>query len=134
MERVLDSFLAQPVGCLRGRSLCICSGIFPLSPCPALRGLSFPLFCSQVVIPWVGSELISILTEMISKRCCRVFTRNRWAEHCFGTPQNETANLLPLCFADSLRGPQPEVTCIGKGCLHSRRLNCFGCLQISILH
>lgn len=130
----MDSFLAQPVGCLRGPSLRIRSGIFPLSHSPALSGLFFHLFCSQVVIPWVGLELISIFTEMISKQCCRVFTRNRWAEQGFGTPRNETANVLPLCFADSLPGPQPEVTCVGKGCLHSRRLNCFGCLQISVLH
>lgn len=108
-----------------------CSSIFPLSPSPAWSGLLFHLFCSWGVIP-------QVLKSRHGLNWCSSESLQRWFPSITtgslqGAAGSEIANLLPLCFANSCAVPQPGLTCIGKGCLHTKGLNCFGCLQMSIL-
>lgn len=115
----------------------ILSSASPVFPC-LLPMYTFQHFPSLPHSCFVGTSLPSVL--QLKSRCglnlmlIRILTEVITAGPFQGAPGSEIINLLPLCFANSFAAPQPGLTCIGKGCLHTKGLNCFGCLQRSILH
>lgn len=137
MEKVLKQFLALPVLCFHARCLCIHSGVLPLSPSLfvwtpfhlAVAEHQSPLPCSTWTL--VELELIQSLQRW-NQSIAAVSYKGLLSWVLPWDPRNGPANLQPSCFTLSLTGPQPQVTCIAKGCLHTTRLNCFGCFQISV--